>query len=103
MFLLLNKKRKKKKKKKKVSLDQGKLIAQSCGALFQETSARSGEGGRDPFSTFFCLVKKKETGVETIFVKAAQAGFEKKKQKEQKKAGIGLNGSSVTEEKSCSC
>lgn len=28
----------------KVSLEQGKLIAQSCGAMFQETSARSGDG-----------------------------------------------------------
>jgi Ras-related protein Rab-5C len=60
---------------REVSADQGRLIAESCGnALFQETSARTGEG------------------VETIFVKAAQAGWEKKKLKDLRKAGVSVNG-----------
>ncbi len=52
---------------REVTAEQGKIIALSCGnALFQETSARTGEG------------------VETVFVKAAQAGWEKKKLKVRK-------------------
>ena len=47
--------------------------------------------------------KSNKPGVETIFVKAAQAGYEKKKHKELKKAGIGLSNAGAPEEKGCSC
>ena len=60
---------------REVTAEQGRLIAQSCGnALFQETSARTGDG------------------VESVFVKAAQAGWEKKKVKDLRKAGVRLGG-----------
>ncbi len=88
----------------KVSLDQGKLIAQSCGAMFQETSARTGEGMRsEKMRKNQHSKKSNKPGVETIFVKAAQAGYEKKKHKELKKAGIGLSNAGAPEEKGCSC
>ena len=62
-------------------------MAQTYGALFQETSAQTGEG------------------VEAIFGRAARAGWDKKKAKDQRKiAGISINSDGGSSESGkCQC
>ena len=48
-------------REREVSFERGEMIAKSAGAFFGETSARTGEG------------------VESIFIRVAKEGWEKKK------------------------
>jgi GTPase SAR1 family protein len=72
-------------KEREISTESGRLLAESLGALFEETSAVTG------------------ANVEAIFFKAAKRGWEKKKEKEIKRvAGVSLNDDGQTESK-CAC
>lgn len=72
-------------KEREISTESGRVLAESLGALFEETSAVTG------------------ANVESIFFKAAKLGWEKKQQKEVKRmAGVSLNDDGAGESK-CAC
>ena len=72
---------------REVPAETGQVMASAQGAIFQETSAQSGDG------------------VEALFVAAAKAGWEKKKSKDARKmAGVSLNGDGHQESQGkCAC
>lgn len=72
---------------REVATEDGKMMADGCGAMFSETSARTGQG------------------VEAIFVQAAKKAWERRKTMELKKqssSGVTL-GSDNSSESKCGC